>query len=273
MAKLTSIDAQSSLKATLEQLRTLGRTLPDAESFMSYGETRNSSYFGNLLSKNNGYFKDRFQKLTIGMELYDDLGNEVIDNTIRLKDFEGNAITSRPKAFFISQLLNYGVGSRNISGIFRHRGMDAVAMYGYIKNDLASKVKFVKFTDLETQEVKYLPINISKTNNIFYLQKQGDANSKVHLEDLGYTSWVSDYGIMGKYRDALLLPKHSYILEFVDEKYNFVANFSLGDLETISENGKTSSQAPIKITNQLDNNNQKTGKAVISIDYQFNITG
>lgn len=273
LAKLNSIDAQSSLKATLEQLRTLGRALPDAESFMSYGETRNSSYFGNLLSKNNGYFKDRFQKLTIGMELYDDLGNEVIDNTIRLKDFEGNAITSRPKAFFISQLLNYGVGSRNISGIFRHRGMDAVAMYGYIKNDLASKVKFVKFTDLETQEVKYLPINISKTNNIFYLQKQGDANSKVHLEDLGYTSWVSDYGIMGKYRDALLLPKHSYILEFVDEKYNFVANFSLGDLETISENGKTSSQAPIKITNQLDNNNQKTGKAVISIDYQFNITG
>lgn len=61
-------------------------------------EIRNSSYFGNFMTRNNGYFKDRFQKRKIGMHLYDDQGKEVIDNEIRLKDFDGNQITSRPRA-------------------------------------------------------------------------------------------------------------------------------------------------------------------------------
>lgn len=146
-------------------------------------------------------------------------------------------------------------------------------MYGYFSNELAKKIKFIKFTDTQTKEVSYLPINIEKTNNIFYLQKQGDVNSKVTVEDLGYTSWVSDFAIMGKYRDTLLKPKHSYIMEFVDSEKEFVEDFKLGSLESLAENGKTSSQAPIKVLNQLNTNDEKTGKTIISIDFQFNITG
>ncbi|WAM03366.1 hypothetical protein ONA24_06705 [Mycoplasmopsis cynos] len=120
---------------------------------MSSTETRISSYFGKLLSKNNGYFKDRFQKEKIGMQLYDDNANQIIDDSIRLKDFKGNKINSRPKAFFVSQLLNYGVGTRTVSGIFRNKNKDAVALYGYIPLELSKKVKAIKFTDLETGEI------------------------------------------------------------------------------------------------------------------------
>nr|WP_322959075.1 PDxFFG protein [Mycoplasmopsis canis]WQQ12482.1 PDxFFG protein [Mycoplasmopsis canis] len=253
--------------------RIYGDLLGTQRRTMSSTETRNSSYFSNLITRNNGYFKDRFQKKEIGMELYNDDGTEKQDSNIRLKDFEGKQITSRPKAFFISQLLNYGVGTRNIAGIFRNKEKDAVAMYGYFSNELAKKIKFIKFTDTQTKEVSYLPINIEKTNNIFYLQKQGDVNSKVTVEDLGYTSWVSDFAIMGKYRDTLLKPKHSYIMEFVDSEKEFVEDFKLGSLESLAENGKTSSQAPIKVLNQLNTNDEKTGKTIISIDFQFNITG
>lgn len=234
-------------------------------------ESRESSYFGNFISKSNGFFKDRWQKEKIGMELYDENLNEVIDETIRLKDFNGEKITSRPKAFFVSQLMNYGVGTRNIAGVFRNKDYDAVAMYGFIENKYAEKIKKIKFTDVNTKEVKYVNVNINSTNNIFYLQKQNDASSKVTLHDLGYSSWITDYAIMAKYRDALLLPKHSYYMEFVDENNEVVSQLNLGDIKSLSENGKDSSQAPIYITNELNKDKEKTGKVVISVNHQFNI--
>lgn len=238
---------------------------------MSSVESRESSYFGNFISKSNGFFKDRWQKEKIGMELYDENLNEVIDETIRLKDFNGEKITSRPKAFFISQLMNYGVGNRNIAGVFRNKDYDAVAMYGFIENKYADKIKKIKFTDVNTNESKYVNININSTNNIFYLQKQNDASSKVTLHDLGYSTWISDYAIMAKYRDALLLPKHSYYMEFVDENNQVVTQLNLGDISSLSENGKDSSQAPIYISNELNKDKEKTGKVIISVNHQFNI--
>ncbi|EFF41465.1 PDxFFG protein [Mycoplasmopsis alligatoris] len=241
-------------------------------------QSRFSSYFGQFLSKSNGYFKDRWQKEMIGMELYEDNGAEKNDTSIRLKDFEGKAITSRPKAFFVSQLLNYGVGSRSVAGLFRNKEQDALSMYGFIKNDLAAKVKNIRFLNTKTGEAKYLPVNIDKTNNIFYLTKQGDAKSKVYLKDLGYSSWISDYGLMAKYRDTLLDPKSSYYVDFTDEHNMVVGTFSLGDLKQLSENGKEPSQAPIILHNEkvFDEASQKmvkTGKVILAIDYQFNITG
>ncbi|WP_322962073.1 PDxFFG protein [Mycoplasmopsis cynos] len=245
----------------------------ESRRIMSSTETRISSYFGKLLSKNNGYFKDRFQKEKIGMQLYDDNANQIIDDSIRLKDFKGNKINSRPKAFFVSQLLNYGVGTRTVSGIFRNKNKDAVALYGYIPLELSKKVKAIKFTDLETGEAKYLDVNIAKTNNVFYLERQGDINTKKTVEDFGFTSWVSDFGIMGKYRDTLLKPRHSYTVEFVDEKKMYIADITLGKLEYLTENGKTSSQASIKLTKGVKSNDTKKEKTIISVDYQFNISG
>ncbi|WP_322958499.1 PDxFFG protein [Mycoplasmopsis felis] len=236
-------------------------------------EIRNSSYFGNFMTRNNGYFKDRFQKEKIGMHLYDDQGKEVIDNEIRLKDFDGNQITSRPRAFFISQLMNYGVGNRTISGIFRNKRLDALALYGYVKNSDAKLIKKIRFIDVHTNEVKYLPVNFKDTNNIFYLKQQGIKESKVSIEDEGYTSWISDFGLMAKYRNTLLLPKHEYYLEFVDENDNVVSEVELGNLDFIAENGKTGTQASVKIYKNKNQDTNNKYKSIINIDYQFNISG
>ncbi|WGI37016.1 PDxFFG protein [Mesomycoplasma lagogenitalium] len=233
-----------------------------------------SSYFGRFMTKNNGYFKDISQKEIIGMELYDKDGNDYKDDSIRLTDLDGKKINTRAKAFFVSQLKTFGVGSRDISGIFRNKEKDAVAFYGFMKTEELAKIKKIKFTDLNTNEVKYLKINSQGTNNLFYLSKLGDPNSKVTLADFGYSSWVSDYEIMAKYRDALLKPKHNYLVEFVDENDNFVKNMSMGDLKFISENGKTDLQAPITLEKtEFKKEDKIEEKAVLKIDYQFNITG
>ncbi|MBN3534754.1 PDxFFG protein [Mycoplasma procyoni] len=236
-------------------------------SVYSQREQRNSSFFGRFISKNNGYFKDLGQKETIDSRLYDDNGDEVVDDSIRLLDFEGNKINTRAKAFFISQLKNYGVGHRNVAGLFRNKQKDAIALYGFVKNETAAKIKKLKFTDTVTKEVKYLDVNISDTNNLFYLQKQADGSSKKTLKDLGYSSWVSDYALMAKYSDTLLVPKHKYFIEFVDQDNKLVEGIELGDIPSLSENGKTNSQASVRIEKDSDN------KTIINIDYQFNITG
>ncbi|MDC4182402.1 PDxFFG protein [Mycoplasma bradburyae] len=236
-------------------------------------ESRSSNYFGRFISKNNGYFKDHFEKETIGSTLYDDNRDPIIDSNIRTKDFKGNKVTNRPEAFFLSQLYNYGVSKRSVSGLFRNKYLDALALYGYVSNDLAKKISYLRFTDERTNQAVYLKVNTKKTNNIFWLQKQGDASTKKTIEDYGYTSWLTDYAVMGKYRDALLKPGHSYQIDFVDSDYQFVEPLDLGNVQYISENAKAVEQSPIKIENMntTDDQNNKKIKTVISVDYQFNV--
>ncbi|WP_208664993.1 PDxFFG protein [Mycoplasma nasistruthionis] len=239
--------------------------------FLEEFESRDSNYFGQFISRNNGFFKDRFEKEKIGMTLYDDNRQAIQDTNIRIKDFQGQAVTSRPKAFFISQLLNYGVSKRTISGFFRNKELDAIALYGYIPNELAKQAKFVEFTDVETNEKLYVPINIDKTNNIFYYETQGDASSKVTIEDLGYTSWLSDYSLMGKYRNTLLKPKHQYYVSFANENKKTIQDFELGNVTQMGENGKAIEQSPVKVyAEQKDG--IKTNKVILSVDFQFNIS-
>ncbi|MHA3859405.1 PDxFFG protein [Mycoplasma sp. Z463D] len=249
------------------------------KKFYSTDSFINSNYFGKFISNSNGFFKDRFEKETIKMELYDTERNPIVDENIRLKDFEGNRITNRPEAFFISQLLNYGVSKRTISGLFRNKELDALAMYGYIPLDLAQRAKYIKFTDVDTKEEKFLKINTNKTNNIFWLQKQGDVTTKKTIEDYGYTSWLSDYTLMAKYRDALLKPKHRYYVEFADEKQVAIQPVTLGNVDAISENAKAAQQSPIKIIPEVKSVTkdgqevlEPTGKTIISVDFQFNIS-
>lgn len=242
-------------------------------NFFQTNERRTSSYFGQFISKNNGYFKDHFEKLTIGAELYDENLNPVIDNNIRTVDFNGNKVNKRPEAFFLSQLYNYGVSKRTVSGLFRNQNLDALALYGYVPTELASKIGYLRFTNVLTNQAVYLKVNTQRTNNIFWLQKQGDPNSKRTIEDYGYTSWLSDYALMGKYRDALLRPGNAYTVDFVDKDHNFLQTVDLGDVQYISENAKSVEQSPVKIENQnttVDGN--KRIKTVISIDFQFNVT-
>ncbi|VEU74893.1 Uncharacterised protein [Mycoplasmopsis citelli] len=250
-------------------------TLPDIQQ-----QTRiKSSYFGKLKSNNNGYFKDKWEKESIGIELYDPTtGDEIIDNTIRLLDLDGKKVTSRPRAFFLSQLYNYGVGDRTVSGIYRNKDFDALALYGYVKNEDAAKIDRLKFTNIKTGEAKYLHVNVDKTNNIFYLKKQADPTSKVTLKDEGYSTWISDYALMGKYRDALLFPGNSFTIDFVDKDGNELKDkdgksiFTLGHGQSLTENGKDDSNAPIKISAKgKDKNNKEIDKAVIEVDLQFNV--
>ncbi|WP_416741853.1 hypothetical protein ACM0LK_00940 [Mycoplasma sp. Z331B] len=152
-------------------------------------------------------------------------------------------------------------------------------MYGYIKKDLAAQVKYIKFTDVDTKEEKFLKVNTNKTNNIFWLEKQGDVTTKKTIEDYGYTSWLTDYALMAKYRDALLKPKHRYYIEFANDDKKAIQDVDLGNVDAISENAKASQQSPIKIIPEMvtvvKNGvevEEKTGKSIISIDYQFNIT-
>ncbi|VEU58888.1 PDxFFG protein [Mycoplasmopsis gallinacea] len=258
--------------------------------------SRTSSYFGKFITKSNGFFKDEFEKATIGMQLYNENREAIVDETIRLKDFDGNAITSRPKAFFVSQMMNYGVGNRTVAGIFRNKKLDAIAMYGYMPTKQLQNVTQIKFTDVKTGEVKYAPINKDKTNNVFYYEKQGDPSSKVTIEDLGYSSWISDYAIMAKYRDTLLVPLHKYYVDFANDKgetayvnengevvfgeanKNLARLFTIGDLSQISENGKDPAQSPSVLAAEKTEPNDdaeptKTGRSILSIDFQFNITG
>ncbi|VEU59207.1 PDxFFG protein [Mesomycoplasma neurolyticum] len=232
------------------------------------GSQNRNKYFGKFITKSNGFVKDMLIKEKVDMHFYDKDLNEIHDDTIRLKDWDGNKITSRPKAFFVSQILNFGAGNRNISGIFRKKSNDAVALYGFMKNEDAKKIKYIKFYDEFTKKPIYIKFNTEKTNNLFYLKKQSDLKSKVTLEDLGYTTWISDYVIMGKYRDGHLKPKHKYTIEFVDENYNLVTKAILGDLEAVTENGKTSDQAPIQIFKDKNNNNATT----IQINHQFRVS-
>ncbi|QMT98371.1 PDxFFG protein [Mycoplasma tullyi] len=265
-------DAQKAINDLKAQTRAMFFKNNDG-SFYQTGETRRSSYFGQFISKNNGYFKDHFEKQTIGAELYDDDRNPVIDNNIRTVDFNGNKVNKRPEAFFLSQLYNYGVSKRTVSGLFRNQALDALALYGYVPTELANKIGYLRFTNVFNNEVVYLKVNTKRTNNIFWLQKQGDPTSKKTIEDYGYTSWLSDYALMGKYRDALLRPGQKYTVDFVDENHNFLQAVDLGDAQFISENAKAVEQSPVKIENEnttVDGN--KNIKTVISVDFQFNVT-
>ncbi|QGZ97497.1 PDxFFG protein [Mycoplasma sp. NEAQ87857] len=239
-------------------------------------ETRESSYFGKLLKHQNGYFVDRAQKAKIKMELYDDNRNPVIipEDERRLTSFDGKTLVdNQPEAFFVSQLLNYGVGNRTISGINRNKDYDAVTLYGFASLDLLKQAKFLKFTNINNpKDIAYLPIHSKNTNNIFYLTRQGDGTTKKYLSEYGYGSWISDYAYMSKYRDKLLDPQQQYYVEFADKDKKVVGNFTLGSEDVIGENGKLASQAPIKIYAEKKNNT-KTGKAILGINYQFNNIG
>ncbi|WAM02036.1 hypothetical protein ONA02_05455 [Mycoplasmopsis felis] len=64
-----------------------------------------------------------------------------------------------------------------------------------------------------------------------------------------------------------------YYLEFVDENDNVVSEVELGNLDFIAENGKTGTQASVKIYKNKNQDTNNKYKSIINIDYQFNISG
>ncbi|QZE12209.1 PDxFFG protein [Mycoplasma sp. Ms02] len=248
-----------------------------------------SSYFGELRTFNNGWYKDRWMKKMVEWELYDQKGNDYEDTTIRIKDLKGETVTSRARSFWIYHIKSLGVGDRNISGMWRDAQRDAVAFYGYFDKEKAlqegAKLKYVAFEDTQSKELRYLPVNVENTNNMFYFTKQDPINADISatpykhtLEQeeykdkngnlrTGFVSWVSDYALVSKYRNNLLSPGRSYRVFFADENKKEIENGDLGSFQSLSENSKLYTQAPLRMEKQENN-----GKVdvILHVKDQFN---
>ncbi|WP_036456808.1 PDxFFG protein [Mycoplasmopsis lipofaciens] len=254
-----------------------------------------NSFFGSFRTINNGWFKDRWYREFLNFQMYDDQGKPVEDDTIRIKNLKNEKVTNRVEAYWQFYIQSQGVGKRTLSTIWRDSDKDAVAMFGYLSNDVASQAEFIAFEDVKTGEVKKLHITKQHTNNMFYYKTQnpeneekfmnGDKSVRHTLDDeeynytdkngthigKGFTAWVSDYAVMSQYRDRLLTPGHEYRVYFADAKGNKVLEMDLGENESVSENGKTFSQAPIAVFKHWTNPNvNKEYETRIKVDHQFN---
>ncbi|XWT74927.1 PDxFFG protein [Mycoplasma leachii] len=276
------------------------------KSNLSDDSNYNNSYFGEFQSINNGWFKDRWYRDFLDFKLYDDDGKPIEDKTIRIKDLENKVVTSRVNAYWQYYIQSQGVGKRNISGIWRDATKDAVAMFGYLSSDVANKANYLAFKNKETGEVKTVKINKQFSSNMFYYKTQNIENeakyeaaktdeernairhtlahekydykdTNGHHKGTGFVSWVSDYAIMSKYQNALLTPGQKYSVYFSSDKKGTkdIIKTDLGDFQSIAENGKTFSQAPIRMEKsknpvKVDANGFKHYENTLYVYDQFN---
>ncbi|EGV00484.1 hypothetical protein MCSF7_02998 [Mycoplasmopsis columbina SF7] len=252
----------------------------------------NNNYFGEFRSINNGWFKDRWYRDILDFKLYDDKGVAIEDDTIRITDLKGEKVTNRPKAFWEFYIQAQGVGKRNLSTIWRNTDKDAVAFFGYLTSDIADKAKYLAFKDLESGEIETIELIKENTNNMFYyksqsLDNEGNVEAKhtlkdeeYNFEDLngqhsgkGFVSWVTDYAVVSKYRNKLLTPGKQYYVYFASDKKGTKAlELELGNVESVSENGKTFKQAPVTIhkASKDEFDGKYYNKAIATIKDQFN---
>ncbi|WP_027334578.1 PDxFFG protein [Mycoplasmopsis felifaucium] len=299
-------DLEQEYKANAIGIKHKKRTM-SVDKNLSETISYSNNYFGDFQSINNGWFKDRWYRDILNFKLYDDKGKDIVDETIRIKDLKGETVKTRAKAYWEYYIQSQGVGRRNISSIWRDSDKDAVSMFGYLTSDVADKANFLAFKDKATGEIKTLRITKENTSNMFYYKSQNieneekyDAGDKSvrhtladeeydftdkngHHKGVGFVAWASDYAIMSKYRNALLLPGHSYEIYFSSDSAGLKDKLlvDLGDWHSLAENGKTFSQAPIKISQYkvdrnkayeyiLDENNEKIYEPTIFINDQFN---
>ncbi|AIA29306.1 membrane protein [Mycoplasmopsis californica] len=281
-------DAERKLRADKLGTEFIPSNFVSREGF-SDDHNKSSNYFGQFKSINNGWFKDRWYRDMLNFRLYDDNGEPIYDDTIRIKDLEGNAVTNRPQAYWQYYIQSQGVGKRNLSNIWRNTDKDAVALFGYLNNEDAKKANYLVFEDVETGEIKTLKLNKENSSNMFYYKTQHIENetkpeSRHWLKDekydytdingrhkgQGFTAWVSDYAIMSNYANRLLTSEREYKIYFAqnpDGKKTL--DIDLGAFQSVSENGKTFSQAPV-VVYKKDIDGKKV--AIIRVGKQFNGT-
>ncbi|UUD35035.1 hypothetical protein NPA07_04485 [Mycoplasmopsis caviae] len=279
----TLIDYESLLndeekrRARILNTRHIERFFANSDNII-YGQNYSSNYFGKFQTINNGWFKDRWYREFLDFKLYDDEGKDIVDDTIRINDLEGKRVKTRARAYWQYYIQSQGVGRRNISGIWRDSDKDAVAMFGYLSSAVADKANYLAFKNVRTGQVKTLRITKQNASNMFYYKEQQINNEERHqngekvrhyLSDepynfsdknghqkgTGFVAWVSDYGIMSRYRNRLLDTNEEYYVYFASDVYGSKAlEADLGKWESIAENGKTFSQAPISIYKDADGN-------------------
>ncbi|QJG66776.1 PDxFFG protein [Mycoplasma phocoenae] len=298
--------------AKAKGLKNTDRYFSDPNNINAQQITKANNFFGELKTTNNGWLKDRWYRKNLNFELYDDNGKPIIDNTIRIKDLTGKVVNERPTAYWQYFIQSQGIGKRNVSNIWRDAEKDAIAMFGYLPNDQAKIAKYIAIKDKETNEIKTIPIRMQNTSNLFYYKTQnienekkfnsGDESVRHYLKDekysyvdtygvkhegTGFTAWVSDYAILSRYQNNLILPGKSYDIYFASDKEGTKAfNFDLGKkldpnnpndpnlgVSAVVENNKTSSQAPIVIkreTINVDGKEVETDNIIIVVNDQFN---
>ncbi|AOQ21876.1 PDxFFG protein [Mycoplasma capricolum] len=299
------VDSEAKNKAEALNLKYRNSKLSQ-KSNLSDDSNYDNSYFGKFQSINNGWFKDRWYRDFLDFKLYDDNGNPIKDETIRIKDLEGKKVDSRVNAFWQFYIQSQGVGKRNISGIWRDANKDAVAMFGYLSSDVANKANYLAFKNQKTGEIKTIKINKQFSSNMFYYKTQNIENEakyeaaktqeekdkirhtlaheKYNYKDIngqhtgvGFVSWVSDYAIMSKYKNALLTPGQQYSVYFSSDQKGTkdIIKTDLGNFESIAENGKTFSQAPVRMQKnkqvaKVDKDGTKYYENTLYVYDQFN---
>ncbi|MEE3928471.1 PDxFFG protein [Mycoplasmopsis ciconiae] len=243
----------------------------------------NNSYFGVIRTFNNGWYKDRWYRNILNWDMYDEFGNDYVDETIQLLDLKGQKINSRAKAYWNYYIQSLGVGDRNISGLWRDSDKDAVSFYGYFDLEKSKNLKYIAFENTQTKEVKYVPVSVENTNNLFYFTKQDPINAtsdqyKHTLKDeeyldkdkqlrKGLASWVSDYTLVSHYYNTTLKPGSSYRIFFADANKQLIEEANLGSLKTLTENQKTYAQAPLRLKKEVHNDQQSV---IVDVFNQFN---
>ncbi|AHH45349.1 PDxFFG protein [Mesomycoplasma bovoculi] len=211
-----------------------------------------TGYIGQNNSTNNGFFKDRFQRKVLDWQLYDENRNPVHDDTLSITDLQGQTVTNRPAAYWYYLLKSEGIGETTVSGIWRDSQRDQVVLWGFVKKDEASKIKYLTFEDQSGQKFN-ISVSTKNNDNLFYLKRQADPSTKWTLADEGYTSWITSWSIIGDFKNALLRPNESGSREF--RVYFSDANnkeipglLDLGHYEFVAENGKNYNTAPTFLT-------------------------
>lgn len=256
-------------------------------NFNEFTELHNN-YFGAFKAFNNGWYKDRWYREMLHFELYDEFGNDKVDDTIRIKDLTNKTVNTRARAYWQFYIQSQGIGKRNITSIWRNADKDALAFFGFLSNDVADKAKYLAFEELDEQgnrtgKIRTIKIHKDNTSNIFYYKNQRpnneiNSNARHYISDeeydyadknghhkgKGFTSWVTDFSIMSHYRNKLLDTNKKYAIYFAsDEKGTKSLELDLGNYGSITENGKTFKQAPVSIT--IENN-----MAILIVKDQFN---
>lgn len=178
------------------------------------------------------------------------------------------------QAYWYFMLADYGVGDRTIASEWRDSEVDKNIIFGYIPTTGEyAKIHSLLFTNTQTGEKVTFDVYTQGTNNLFYLQNQGDLASRVNLLDEGYTSWTTDRNAIGIYLNAKLTAteEQQFKVDFVDADGKVLTDaqghslFTMGSRQYIAENGKYYRTAPTYFERMAN------GEVIFHVKPQFNI--
>lgn len=254
-------------------------------SFLTRLSAKANAYIGKTRLTNNGFFKDRWLRKIIDWQIYDDNREPIKDNHLNILELDDKTkVTDRARAMWLYMLRSKGIGDRTLAQIYRNKEKDSILMYGFIKKEYKDKVKKIAIKNKNNGNIEYIDVHTNNTNNLFYLKRQSDINSKWTLEDEGYVSWTTDYAILSNFTNQLIgydsvnAKGSEFEIYFVDENLKEVMDLSdpnhpkslmnLGSRKYVAENGKSYAISPVYARNE---NTKEKNRTIIRISNQFSI--